>query len=169
MGNLGEAVEGWVQLGEWWLDSWSKHLGKIATKVDGGNYTSADATTDLVECASLAGETVLLLGNQVIEAAAVLTMVGPEPLETEPFQTKKLTSVRTLKLDGPLTCPLVADQIPAAAVTIDPDELKSNETSFRLRFDPTGFAGVAYFGTVGVYEKGTTNRVHEVTVVVQVP
>ena len=32
--GFGEAVEGWVKLGEWWLDSWSKHASKIATKVD---------------------------------------------------------------------------------------------------------------------------------------
>ena len=64
-----EAVEGWIKLGEWWVDTWGAHVTKIATKVDSGTYTADDATTDLVDCAYLAGETMFLVGNEVVDAA----------------------------------------------------------------------------------------------------
>ena len=171
--GFGEAVEGWVQLGEWWLDSWSKHVSKIATKVDSGTYTASDATTDLVDCARLAGETVLLIGNEVVDSATVLTGKQDEPviLKTPEFATTlKLGASRTLSLDGPLTNPLVPDQIPAAAVTFLPGNvLSANVTRFRLQVVATGFAGVAYIGTVGVSDTATMTRIEAVTVVVQVP
>jgi hypothetical protein len=172
--GFGEAVEGWVQLGEWWLDSWSKHLGKIATKVDSGTYTGSDATTDLVECASLAGETVLLLGNQLVEAATVLSGKQDQPVildtPTPGFATTlKLGASRTLALDGPLTNPLVNDQILAAAVTFIPNVLSANERHFRLHVVATGLAGVGYIGTVAVCDTATMARIETVTVVVQVP
>jgi len=168
--GFGEAAEGWVQLGEWWLDAWSKHITKVATHVDSGAYTAAEATKDLVDCAVLAGETLLLIGNEVVDAAAVITQHEPEPLETPPFATDKVTNLRrTLVLDGPLTSSLVADQIPTSAVKLVPEELKPNETAFLLRVRRTGFAGVGYLGSVGVFEKGTPRRVDTVIVWVQVP
>jgi hypothetical protein len=170
--GFSEAVEGWVELGAWWLDSWGKHVSKIATKVDNGTYTAADATTDLVDCAYLAGETVLLIGNEVVDAAAVLSGKQDKPvvLESAEFATTlKLGAERRLSLEGPLTNPLVTDQIPATAVTFLPNPLPANAPRFRLQVVATGFAGVAYIGTVGVYDTTTTARIETITVVVQVP
>jgi hypothetical protein len=170
--GFGEAVEGWVQLGEWWLDSWSKHVSKIATKIDSGTYTASDATTDLVDCAYLAGETVLLIGNEMVDAATVLTGKQDKPviLTTPEFATThKLGSSRTLSLDGALTNPLVPDQIPAAAVRFLPGSLAANVTRFRLEVVATGFAGVGYIGTVSVCDTATMALIETVTVVVQVP
>jgi hypothetical protein len=171
--GFGEAVEGWVQLGEWWLDSWSKHVTKIATKVDSGTYTASDATTDLVACALLAGETVLLVGNEVLDAATVLTGKQDQPvIVTSPefATTLKLGASRTLSLVGPLTNPLVPGHIPEAAVTFLPGTvLAANVTRFHLEVVATGLAGVGYMGTVRVCDTATTALIETVTVVVQVP
>ncbi len=179
--GYGEAVEGWIKLGEWWVDKWGSHLNKIANKVDSGSYTADDATTDLVDCAYLAAETTFLVGSKMVDTASVIGGRQNQPviITSGPFRAEKAAaSERRLALDGPLVSPLATNPIPTSLVTILPEpkpntftasHLPANTTAFRLQVTATGCEGVAYVGQVGVFKKTDNVRIDTLTVWVQVP
>jgi hypothetical protein len=188
--GYGDAVEGWVQLAQWLVNSWGTRVNKIANRVDSGSYTANEAATDLVDLAYLAAESTFLVGNEVVEAAAVLSgdQNLPRPIVSGTFHAKQApTFARTLELDGPLTSPLAASSIPVSAVTIVPGPrpadpprfpppgsgppflLAANVTVFHLYVMATGFDGVGYLGNVKVHKAGSTESVDTVMVWIQVP
>ena len=188
--GYGEAVEGWIQLAQWFVNTWGTRVNKIANKVDSGSYTASQAATDLVDLTYLAAESTFLVGNEVVEAAAVLSgdQNLPRHIVSGTFHAKQApTFARRLELDGPLTSPLAASSIPASAVTIVPGPrpaqptrfpppasgppflMPANVTAFHLWVAATGFDGVGYLGNVRVYKTGSTESVGTVTVWVQVP
>ncbi|MEQ1786784.1 MAG: hypothetical protein ABL966_07010, partial [Acidimicrobiales bacterium] len=82
--GMQEAAEGYVELAQWWIDTWGTHVTKIAAKVDAGTYTADDGVADLSECASLAAESLVLLVNEAFDAAKILTgeQDGPNIVDT---------------------------------------------------------------------------------------
>ena len=118
------------------VDAWGTKVNKVANRVDSGSYTAGEATTDLVDFAYLAAETALLVGNEVVEAAAVLSgnQNRPRRIVSDTFHVTKAATVgRTLALVGPLTSPFAADPIPVSAVTIVPGPPPAKPTPFPHR------------------------------------
>jgi hypothetical protein len=127
---------------------------------------------DLVACGKLAAETLFLLGNEAVEAAAVMSGSASLPaiVRSTDFETTAATSsARTLALDGPLVALIGSDQIPASSVTFQPSSLPPNAVTFHLEVDATGHAGVAYQGTVRSYAANATAAAEAITVWVSVP
>ncbi len=169
------AVEGYLQLADWWLESWGAHATSMAKKLDAGTYTADDAASDLSTCASLAVETMVLVVNEAFDAAAVLSGAQDQPniatspkfaVSSSPAPTGNL--VRTLHLAGPLLADLGTDSLPVAVVSIVPGSLNPGDTVFELVADATGHAGVSYSGAVNVHDPAG-NLLESVSVWIAVP
>ena len=172
MSGMGEAVEGYVQLAQWWATTWGAHATSVATRLESGTYTAEEAMADLVACGKLAAETLFLVANEAVEAAAVMSGSAGQPqlVQSSDFETTASTSsTRTLALDGPLVALIGTDQIPVSSVTIRPSVLPPNVVTFHLDVDATGHAGVAYQGTVRSYAPNVTAAAEAITVWVSVP
>ena len=116
--GYGEAVEGWIQLAQWWSTRGARTLNKIANKVDSRSYTADEATTDLVDCAYLAAETTFLVGTRwsTPPPCSPAGQNQPRHIASGTFRAEQAAaSERRLALDGPLMSPLATNPIPASA------------------------------------------------------
>jgi hypothetical protein len=156
--DVSAAVEGYLQLARWWLQAWGSHATGVAARAGSGSYGSAEAAADLAECTRLASESLFLLVNETVDAAAVLSGGHREPHIVDsiefpapvPADASAAPKPWSLALAGPLVAALGGTTIPTSSVSFDPEELGPSDARFTLRVDATGHAGVTYLGEVAV-------------------
>lgn len=167
------AIEGYVDLGKWWVKEWGDHLTAAMGVLYGGKYDVKAGTKIAGECASFAAESVVLLVSEALDAAATIA-AGDDPQNIVSAQitqslSSPVTGPRFLKMSGPLTCVLGGDTVPTHRITIKPEKVAGSNASFELVVDATGRDGGYYEGSVGVVPVGSTKPVEEISVGISVP
>lgn len=163
--QVGDIVEGYTTLASSLLERWSKLASKAATKANAGTYDAASAAEDLCAGATLATEGAAQWAAQCCKTLAIVTgqWGGAEKVESPQFSASPGAA---LTLAGPLVAGPDMDQLPVSAITIEPAQLRPQETAFVLRADATGHQGATYVGEVNATtDAGTT----PVTVWIVVP
>jgi len=143
---LSHAVRGYSALASELGARWSAHASKVAAKLDAGKYDVDDAVADLAATALLVGDSWFLLGNEALEAAAILSGRQDQPhvIVSRPYTAPRGAK---LELTGPLTNGW-ADTLPVGVVGIQPSQLAADKTEFSLRAVVTGRPPGTYLGGV---------------------
>ena len=168
-----EVIEGWVQLGEWWLSTWGPHAAAVSSKAASASYRAADRDADLRRTLKLAVETASLVMNEVLDSMAILRGNGQPGTTSEPFELPvepetAPPGARRLALAGPLVSGF-GDQLPVAAVTIDPNPVVGDERTFCLHVDDTGCNAGYYEGNVNVSTRAGVVVGDPIHVDIQIP
>jgi hypothetical protein len=164
--RVSDVVRGYTTLASSLLERWSALASKAASKVDAGAYDATSAAEDAVAGATLATEAAGLWAAWTGEAFAKLAGLerGPNIAKSQPFHSPAAGA--KLELVGPLTKGPGLAQLPLSAVSIQPPQLGSEDTEFRLRGDGSGHRGATYVGKVNATtDAGTT----AVTVWITIP
>jgi hypothetical protein len=166
---MGRAVDGYVQLAQWWVQAWSDYAGGVAGRMGSDSYTYDQMVGDACDAANLAAESMVLFVSEAYDACAVIKEPGTRtPLQSEPFWTSPPQppdgSERDLRLSGALHALLGNDLLSPSSITIVPSTLHGMETEFRLEADVTGRSGLTYTGSVDVVDTATGAKLESVIV-----
>ena len=121
----------------------------------GGKFAQVKTAKDW---ATMAFQSVALVANEALDAGSVIrgSQDKPHVVVSLPFDASGAGTAahggRTLELAGPLVADLGHDSIPASAVTLRPDTLQPQQTTFELVVNGTGHPALGYSGKVFVID-----------------
>ncbi len=155
---ISNLVQGYATLASSVLEKWIELASKAASKADAGAYDATTAAEDAAAGATLAAEAAELWAEWACESFTSLMGVagGSNIVESQPFEADEGA---TLKLAGPLARGPGGVQLPLSALSIDPEQLDSEDTEFTLRADGSGLRGGTYVGEVEATTDTGTSRV----------
>jgi hypothetical protein len=151
---IGEAIENYANVAKGEVEKWRDYAIQVATNMDAEDGYKADAAAS--DLAAGFSRSIQSGANLTLGAMdAMLLMAGrlDEPYDVRSDEFTSPLPGAALKLKGDLTG--LAFELPKDAVDIDPEQLGSGETKFRLCIaDATGYEPDYYEGTV---EASTTD------------
>lgn len=155
---ISNLVQSYTTLASSVIEKWTELASKAASKADAGAYDATSAAEDAAAGATLAAEAAGLWAEWAYESLTTLMGVegGSYTSESEPFKAEEGSA---LKLAGPLARGPGGVTLPLNAVTINPEQLDSDDTEFTLRADGSGLRGGTYVGEVEATTDTGTSRV----------
>jgi hypothetical protein len=162
--RIEDVVHGYNALAASLLERWGERTAKFAEKIDDGKLDASTMTSELVSCTTLATQTAVELMEEALEAAIALggARGDCEVVTSKPFAAPAGAS---LKLTGPLQKGAGLGELAVQAITLQPQQLGPEETSFTLAVDAYGCRGGTYVGTV----EATTDESVTIVVWITVP
>ncbi len=156
--NFNLAIDGYIQLAEYLVEQWRDRAGDLAAQIESRNLNPDAMMKTAQDWMTMAFQSVALVVNEAFDAGEA--MRGSEDhrhvVVSPPFATNSggtaAHGVRTLELAGPLIADLGHDAIPVSAVTLRPDSLPPQQTTFELVVDGTGHPALGYSGHVSVLD-----------------
>jgi hypothetical protein len=165
------AIDGYVQLAEYLVGQWQQLATDLAEQVQSRTIDPNAMMKTAKNWMATGAQSVALVVNEAFDAGAAMSGAADKPhvVVSTPFDTNGAGTAahgaRTLELAGPLVADLGHDSIPASAVTLRPDTLQPQQTSFELVVNGTGHAALGYSGRVNVVDaQGTQMEVVDVWV-----
>jgi hypothetical protein len=147
--RFSEVFEGYVDLANHLLGSWTPFVSGVSAKVDAGTYDSGEAAKDFPTVAKLITDSMMAIGSEAIDALAILTSDFSEETTVGGYGTDpaKAATTRTLSVKSDLTS--VSGQVlPKAKVDLKPETLAPTFTQFVLDVDGDGLKARTYDGYV---------------------
>jgi hypothetical protein len=152
-------VDGYVQLAGYLMEQWGQRYTNIAAQIDQGALNSETLMATASDCVGFAVQSVALLLNETLDAAAVMSGTQDEPhiVTSATFETSATGDAaagrRTLRVAAPMIADLGHDSLPLAAITVQPDTLEPGATTFELAVDASGHPALGYSGVVHVHDE----------------
>ena len=151
--RVGLAVDGYLQLAEYLVEQWRDRATQLAQQIESRDVSPDTMVKTAQDWMTMAFQSVALVVNEAFDASEAMRGSEDKPhvVVSATFDTSggnAAHAVRTLELDGPLVADLGHDAIPASAVTMRPDSLAPQQTSFELVVDGTGHPALGYSGHV---------------------
>jgi hypothetical protein len=152
------AVDGYIQLAEYLVGQWQQLATDLAQQVESRTIDPNAMMKTAKNFMATGVQSVALVVNEAFDAGAAMSGAQNKPhvVVSTPFDTNgtgtAALGVRTLAVAGPLVADLGQDSIPASAVTLRPDTLQPQQTSFELVVNGTGHAALGYSGRVNVVD-----------------
>jgi hypothetical protein len=149
-------------------DKWAVHAQNVATKIQQGSYTTADAAQDFGQCLAVGVEawsSYVSMMSQCLSGGAI-TSVTSIPFAPDTAPTAPMGLTITSSLLEPNSGETVAD----ADVTFSPSSLTPQVWAFQLTVPTAGLAGGVYYGTVTtVPDAGSNDAAQDIAVSILIP
>jgi hypothetical protein len=147
--RFSEVFEGYVDLANQLLGSWTPFVSGVSAKVDAGTYDADEAAADFPTVAKLVTDSLILIGSEAIDALSILTSDFSEETTVGGYGTDpaKAATTRTLSVKDDLKS--VSGQVlPKEKVDLQPDTLAPSHTQFVIDVDGDGLKARTYDGHV---------------------
>lgn len=154
------AIDGYVQLAEYLVGQWQQVATDLADQIESRTIDPNAMMKTAKDWMVTGVQSVALVVNEAFDAGAGMSGAQDKPhvVVSQPFDANAAGTaahgVRTLELAGPLVADLGHDSIPVSAITLRPDTLQPQQTTFELVVNGTGHAALGYSGRVSVVDAG---------------
>jgi hypothetical protein len=145
--RFSEMLEGYADRSRELVAAWAPFLNDLSTRLEAGPYGPDEATADFPAVARLTVESIVALGAEAFDAASIMTVSFDEKETVGGLMLAKASTTRTLTVKDDLKS-VSGETLPKNHVTIDPDHLAPQETTFALSADGTGVKARTYDGWV---------------------
>lgn len=160
--QIGEVIEGYAELAQDLLASWTPYLTGLTAKVGANQYGPDDAKADFSVLAKLVTDSMFRIGSEALDALSILSDDFDETGAIDVFDLpQKVTGHRTLTLKGDLKS-VTGKILPKDRIVLVPDTLVPPATQFSMVVDETGMKARTYDGYV--LATAATGAVEEIPV-----
>jgi len=146
--HIGEVMEGYGVLADQLLKNWTPFLTAVSAKLAAGNYQAKDAEADFGAGAKLFVESMMAIGSEALDAAAIMSSNFDEVVVAGGYDTEiELDQVRTLTVNDDLTSKSGLT-LPKDRVTLEPATLQPQCSHFQTVVNGDGIKARTYDGVV---------------------